>query len=176
METIRFASQTVGDKPAPTKYSKKSKNPVRTEPAPVPVLDGGAKALFVSDFPAPLTANARARVEAVVERLRTSGFELTGDTPDAKEGDTETVNRLAEARVAVSGVEVASNEFRDRLVGWVNEKGLDVVVWLRPQNDSTGKPDVSKAPIAYIIAAEQASDAVRNTARDAIASALRTQK
>ncbi|MBL8887509.1 MAG: hypothetical protein JNK16_12695 [Phycisphaerales bacterium] len=175
METIRFASQA-SEKPAPTKYSKKTKAASRTEPAPVPVLENGAKALFVSDFPAPLTADTRARVEAVVERLRTSGFELTGDTPDAKEGDTETVNRLAEARVVVSGVEVASNEFRDRLVGWVNEKGLDVVVWLRPQLDSTGKPDVTKAPIAYVIAAQQASDAVRDTARDAIAAALRTQK
>lgn len=176
METIRFASQATGEKPSTTKYTRKSKSQPRTEPAPVPVLETGAKALFVSDFPAPLSAETRARVEAVVERLRTSGFELTGDTPDAKEGDTETVDRLAQARVAVSGVEVASNEFRDRLVGWVNEKGLDVVVWLRPQLDSTGKPDVTRAPIAYVIAAEQASDTVRDTARDAIASALRTQK
>ncbi|MBX3379332.1 MAG: hypothetical protein KF805_04505 [Phycisphaeraceae bacterium] len=176
METIRFASQAVGDKPAASKYSKKSKASARTEPTPVPILTSGASALFVSDFPAPLSPETRARVEAVVQQLRASGFELAGDTPDAKEGDPETINRLAEARVAVSGVEVASNEFRDRLVGWVNEKGLDAVVWLRPQLDSTGKPDVTKAPIAYVIASEQASDAVRNTARDAIASALRNAK
>lgn len=176
METIRFASQPAGEKPASTKSTKKPKSEPRPEPAPIPVLETGAKALFVSDFPAPLSPDARARVESVVERLRTSGFELTGDTPDAKEGDTETVDRLAEARVAVSGVEVASNEFRDRLVGWVNEKGLDVVVWLRPQLDSSGKPDVTKAPIAYVIASEQANDAVRNTARDAIAAGLRNAK
>jgi len=174
METIRFAS--VSDKPVATKSSKKSKTAPRTEPAPVPVLDTAAKALFVSDFPAPLSTEARARVDAVVESLRKSGFELAGDTPDAKEGDTETVNRLAEVRVAVSGVEVASNEFRDRLAGWVNEKGLDAVVWLRPQLDSTGKPDVTKAPIAYVIASEHADDVVRNTARDAIAAAIRNTK
>ncbi|MBX3381850.1 MAG: hypothetical protein KF805_17280, partial [Phycisphaeraceae bacterium] len=176
METIRFASQTVGDKPAPTKYSKKSKAAARTEPAPVPVLSTSAAALFVSDFPAPLSPEARARVEAVVQQLRASGFELAGDTPDAKEADPETINRLAEVRVAVSGVEVASNEFRDRLVSWANERGLDLVVWLRPQLDSTGKPDVSKAPIAYVIAAEEVDGSVRDTARDAIASALRPAK
>ncbi|MBL8874472.1 MAG: hypothetical protein JNM86_01610 [Phycisphaerae bacterium] len=174
METIRFAS--VGDKPVATKSSKKSKTAPRTELTPVPVLDTAAKALFVSDFPAPLSAEARARVDAVVESLRKSGFELAGDTPDAKEGDTETVNRLAEVRVAVSGVEVASNEFRDRLAGWVNEKGLDAVVWLRPQLDSTGKPDVTKAPVAYVIASEHADDVVRNTARDAIAAAIRNTR
>ncbi|MGH7243960.1 MAG: protein kinase domain-containing protein [Phycisphaerales bacterium] len=174
METIRFASGTSADKPAVTKYAKKSRTPVRAEP--LPVLENGAKALFVSDFPAPLSAEARARVEAVVDVLRKSGIEVTGDTLDANEGDKETVDRLAEARVAVSGVEIASSEFRDRLAELVNEKGLDLVVWLRPQLDTTGKPDVSKSPIAYVIASEHAEEVVRNTARDAISSALRSAK
>lgn len=177
METIRFASQSSSEKTSTSKSSKKSKpSSTRTEPAPLPVLSSGAKALFVSDFPAPLSAEARSRVERVVDGLRKSGFELSGDTPDATVGDTETVDRLAEARVAVSGVEVASNEFRDRLAGWVKEKGLDVVVWLRPQLDSSGKPDVAKSPIAYVIASDQAEDEVRNVARDTIAASLRLPK
>lgn len=177
METIRFASQASAEKSPPSKGSKKSRSSsARTEPAPLPVLTSSAKVLFISDFPAPLTTEARARVERVVDGLRKGGFELAGDTPDATEGDTETVDRLAEARVAVSGVEVASNEFRDRLAGWVKEKGLDVIVWLRPQLDPSGKPDVLKSPIAYVIASDQAADEVRNVARDTIAASLRAPK
>lgn len=176
METIRFASQKTSDKPQASSTSKKSKKTTRTEPAPAPVLASSATALFVSDFPAPLSPEARARVEAVVSQLQSSGFELTGDTPDAKSDDQETIDRLAEVRVAVSGVEVASNEFRDRLVAWANEKGVDLVVWLRPQLDSSGKPDVSKTPIAYVIASTQADDSIRDTARDRIALALRSAK
>lgn len=174
METIRFASQSAGEKAVPTKRSKKSKTAPVIEAAPV--LSVEAKALFVSDFPAPLAAEARARVDSVVDGLRKSGFTLSGDTPDAKEGDQETIDRLAEARVAVSGVEVASNEFRDRLAQWAGEKGMDLVVWLRPQLDSSGKPDVTKAPVAYVIASQDTDDSVRNTARDAISAALRNAK
>lgn len=177
METIRFASQASGEKTTASKSSRKSRSSTKAaEPAAPPAAPISAKALFVSDFPAPLTAETRTRIESVVTGLRGTGMELAGDTPDAKAEDTDTVNRLAEVRVAVSGVEVASPEFRDRLSQWLAEKGLDLVIWLRPQLDSTGKPDTAKPPVAYVVANTEASDEIRNAARDAIKSSVRSNK
>lgn len=177
METIRLASGTDAEKTV-AKSSRKSRNSAKSQPKsePAPLTVEGSKALFVSDLPSPLTPASVKTIAAVVDNLRRTGFDLSGDTPDVKPDDQETVNHLAEARVAVSGVEIASDEFRDRLSQWIGEKNMDIVIWLRPQTDKAGKPDAAKPPIAYVVASAQADVNTRDAARDAIANAFREAK
>ncbi|MBS0192498.1 MAG: hypothetical protein U0573_07640 [Phycisphaerales bacterium] len=183
METIRLASVGSADtekaaKPSRTTRSKrvKAETPVlATSPLPA-IVPQGTTALFVSDLPTPLNDESSKALNAVIDALKETGLDLKGDTPDTKADDEETVERLAKARVAVSGLEVASPEFRDRLSEWAGEEHADMVIWLRPQNDASGKPDPTKLPIAYVIASPNAGESARDAVRDAIAAALKVGK
>ncbi|MBY0112039.1 MAG: hypothetical protein K2Y21_04400 [Phycisphaerales bacterium] len=169
IETITFSEAST---PATRKKSKNVVAPAPTTPKSLP-SETTASVLFVSDLPAPLNDSSAKVVAQMCDALRTAGFTVTGDTPDAKIEDRETIDRLAAARLAVSGAEIASPKFRDSLSVWAAEKSVDLVVWLRPQTDSAGKADTSKPPITHVIAKPDAADLVRDTARDAIAVGLK---
>jgi serine/threonine protein kinase len=172
IETITYT-----EKATPAKTSKKSRSktaaaPVITEPNLLP--EGStATMLLLSDLPAPLSDESKKILASMTDTLRTAGFALTGDTPDARIEDRDTIDRLAAARVAVSGTEVGSPRFRDGLSSWASEKGIDLVVWLRPQTDRAGKADLTKPPVTHIVSQAELAEKTRDIARDAIAVALK---
>lgn len=172
IETITYT-----EKATPAKTSKKSRSktaaaPVVTEPKLLPE-GSSATMLLLSDLPSPLSEDSKKILAAMTDSLRAAGFTLTGDTSDAKIEDRETIDRLAAARVAVSGTEVGSPRFRDGLSSWASEKGIDLVVWLRPQTDREGKADLTKPPVTHVVSQAELAEQTRDVARDAIALALK---
>lgn len=168
---------TVGDTASQpvAKSGKKSRS--KSAPAPsVPTLPEGSTAtmLLVSDLPAPLSEQGKKLLAAMTESLRSAGFTLTGDTSDASIEDRETIDRLAAARVAVSGTEIGSPRFRDGLSSWASEKGVELVVWVRPQINAEGKADLAKPPVMHVVSQPELAEEIRNVARDAIAFALKS--
>ncbi|MFN9969353.1 MAG: hypothetical protein ACK58T_05585, partial [Phycisphaerae bacterium] len=172
IETITFT-----EKSTPAKTSKKSRSqPAEAAASVAPKsLPQGTTAtmLLLSDLPTPLSDEGKKIVAAMTDSLRTAGFTLTGDTSDAKIEDRETIERLAAARVAVSGTEVGSPRFRDGLSSWASEKGIDLVVWLRPQTDREGKADLTKPPVTHVVSKAELAEETRDIARDAIAVAFK---
>lgn len=172
IETITYTETATPAKTSKKTRSKAAAAPVVTEPKLLP--EGStATMLLLSDLPTPLGEESKKILAAMTDALRTAGFTLTGDTPDAKIEDRETIDRLAAARVAVSGTEVGSPRFRDGLSSWASEKGIDLVVWLRPQTDREGKADLTKPPVTHIVSQAKLAEGTRDIARDAIAVALK---
>lgn len=177
IETITYTQKSSPAKTSKKSRSKSAETPEAASTAAVApkLLPEGTTAtmLLVSDLPSPLSEDAQGLLAAMTDALRSAGFTLTGDTPDAKIEDRETIDRLAAARLAVSGTEVGSPRFRDGLSGWASEKGVDLVVWLRPQMDREGKADPTKYPVTHVVSKADLADEPRNVARDAIAVALK---
>jgi hypothetical protein len=172
IETITFTEKTTR-----AKTSKKSRSQpadAAASVAPKSLPEGTtATMLLLSDLPAPLSDESKKIIAAMTDSLRSAGFTLTGDTSDAKIEDRETIERLAAARVAVSGTEVGSPRFRDGLSSWASEKGIDLVAWLRPQTDGEGKADLTKPPVTHVVSKAELAEGTRDIARDAIAVAFK---
>lgn len=170
LETI-----TVSEASAPDKSARKARVKPDAAPAEAFVLPEGSTAtmLLLSDLPAPLSEESKKILVAMTASLRAAGFTVTGDTPDATIEDRDTIDRLAAARVAVSGTEIGSPRFRDGLSSWAAEKEIDLVVWLRPQTDSAGKADPTRPPVTHVVARVNLADQTRDVARDAIAVGLK---
>jgi len=117
-------------------------SPLPSPSEPAPKVEG--RVALVSDLLDPISDVAAARVRTLLAAFEQLGVEVRGSAPGLKadeQAEAESVELLAQARLAMGQATPDSPEARTRMGEWLASRpGADVMVWLLPPAAGSDEP------------------------------------